>query len=183
MNRGMTDDCEARFAVLFRSHHMAVRHFVTRRAWPDAVDDVVADTFLVAWRRLEEVPADPLPWLLRTARNCLSNHRRGALRGAALLERLRVEHAGSSGDEHDVTAQRESILRALGRLSDDERELIMLTEWDGLTPARVAATLGGTSAQVRARSYRARRKLRRALEAELATRSALPTARSLHDVC
>jgi DNA-directed RNA polymerase specialized sigma24 family protein len=48
----MSPDREALFGVLFRRHHVAVRHYVTRRAWPEAVDDVVAETFLTAWRAI-----------------------------------------------------------------------------------------------------------------------------------
>jgi RNA polymerase sigma-70 factor, ECF subfamily len=174
----MTGDRDARFSAVFRRHLPAVRRYVLRRAWPDAVDDVVAETFLAAWRRLEELPEDPLPWLLATAHRCLANHRRGALRGAALIERLRAEPRPEPADEHRRAAQRESIARAFGRLSDAERELLMLTEWDGLSPARVARVLGVSSTSARARIYRARRKLRRALDEELGRSSVAAIARS-----
>lgn len=177
----MTAERDAIFSTLFRAHEAAVRRYVTRRAWPDAVDDVVAETFLVAWRRLERVPADPLPWLLTTARQCVANHRRGALRGAALLERLGAEPPGIAVDELARAAQRDAILRAFATLGETERELLMLTEWDGLTPARVAAVLGIGSPEARARIYRARRKLRRALRTELDRPTPEPTARSAHD--
>jgi len=177
----MTTDREARFAALFRRHHAAVRRYVTRRAWPDAVDDVVAETFLTAWRRFDALPPDPLPWLLGTARRCLSNHRRSALRGAALLDRLRAQPAGAAAEEQARGAQRDSLLRAFARLSDAERELVMLTEWDGLQPRRVAAVIGVTAPEARARIYRARRKLRRALDEELGRPAAVPITRSIHD--
>jgi RNA polymerase sigma-70 factor, ECF subfamily len=177
----VTAERDAIFSALFRGHQAAVRRYVTRRAWPDAVDDVVAETFLTAWRRLERVPADPLPWLLTTARHCLANHRRGALRGAALIERLGAERPENAVDELARSAQREAILRAFAALGDAERELVMLTEWDGLSPARVAATLGIGSPEARARIYRARRKLRRALGEELGRPTPGPIARSAHD--
>ena len=163
----MPSDREAVFAALFRRQHDAVRRYVTRRAWPDAVDDVVAETFLAAWRRIEDVPADSLPWLLTTARNCLSNHRRSALRGAALIERLRAQPIAASADEHARLAQRDSILRALGSLGEAERELVLMTEWDGLTPRQAAAVLGINPPAARARLYRGRRKLQLALDVEL----------------
>lgn len=177
----MTAERDAIFSALFRAHQGAVRRYVTRRAWPDAVDDVVAETFLTAWRRLEHVPADALPWLLTAARHCLANHRRGALRGAALVERLGAEPPEHAVDELARSAQRAAILRAFATLGDAERELVMLTEWDGLSPARVAAVLGIGSPEARARIYRARRKLRRALGAELDRPTPEPTARSAHD--
>jgi RNA polymerase sigma-70 factor, ECF subfamily len=154
---------------------------VIRRAWPDAVDDVLADTFLIAWRRLESIPGDPLPWLFNTARNCLSNHRRGALRGAALLTRLAAEPAPPAPDELDRAAKRDSILRALARLNDLERELVMLADWDGLTPTQIAEMLVISPVVSRARLHRARRKLRDALDEELARAHPEPLPRSVHD--
>jgi RNA polymerase sigma-70 factor, ECF subfamily len=172
---------EAAFAALFRCHHAAVRRYAARRAWPDAVDDVVAQTFLIAWRRFEDVPADPLPWLLRTAGNCLANHRRGAARGAALLERLRAEPAAVATDEHARQQQRDAIVRAFAQLSDAERDVVMLVEWDGLSPASAARALGLNAAQCRTRLYRARRALRRALGTELAMPLSTPRQRNIHD--
>jgi RNA polymerase sigma factor (sigma-70 family) len=178
----MRDDREAAFSGLFRRHHPAVRRYVARRAWPDAVDDVVAQTFLVAWRRFEDVPADPLPWLLTTAGHCLANHRRSAARGAALLERLRAEPAARAGDDHRGGEQRAAIVRAFATLSDAERETVMLVEWDGLSPAAAARMLGLNAPQFRTRLYRARRALRRALDTELtSTTQTTPTRRRAHD--
>ncbi len=84
-----------RFEQLFRSHHRAVAAHARRRAPGDTSDDVVASTFLVAWRRLDEVPADSLPWLLAVARNVIATQQRGSRRRGAL--RLRLEHAGGAG--------------------------------------------------------------------------------------
>jgi RNA polymerase sigma-70 factor (ECF subfamily) len=172
---------EAAFAALFRCHHAAVRRYAARRAWPDAVDDVVAQTFLIAWRRFEDVPADALPWLLRTAGNCLANHRRGAARGAALLERLRTEPAVAATDDYARRQHRDAIVRAFASLSDAERDVIMLVEWDGLSPAAAARALGLNAAQCRTRLYRARRALRRALGAELSMPLPTPRQRKVHD--
>ena len=169
------------FCALFRRDSPAVRRYVTRRAWPDAVDDVVAETFLIAWRRLEDVPTDALPWLLATARNCLANHRRGAARGSALLERLRAEPVISAPDELARREHRDAIMRAFATLSDDERELVMLTAWDGLSPGVASRILGLNAAQARTRLYRARRRLRDALDAELARSTSTSTAGSAHD--
>lgn len=170
-----------RFSVVFRAHHPAVRRYVQRRCWPDGVDDVVAETFMAAWRRFDDVPRDPLPWLLVTARMCLANHRRSALRGAALLERLAAEPAAPAPDElerHDV---RRSLLRAFAHLSDAERELVMLSDWDGLAPRQIAATVGRGSVETRARLYRARQKLRSALDVELDRPRPDPMPRRAHD--
>ena len=68
----------ARFEGLFRDHHVAVVGYVRRRALQEAVDDIVGETFLVAWRRLDCVPDEELPWLSAVARNALATQRRGA---------------------------------------------------------------------------------------------------------
>jgi RNA polymerase sigma-70 factor (ECF subfamily) len=177
----MSPDRKTAYSALFRRHHRAVHRYVTRRAWPDAVDDVVAQTFLIAWRRFEEVPPDALPWLLTTARNCLANHRRSAARGAALIERLQGEPVPAAPDDHARAVQRDALVRAFAALSDAELELVMLTHWDGLTPGAAARVLGLNAAQARTRLYRARRTLRRALAGEFDRSSPTTTPRSAHD--
>src|SRR5579875_424258 len=83
------DDRRARFEQLFAANHRAVHAYVRRRA-PAAVDDVVADTFLVAWRRLDTVDDDALPWLLGVARRQVANHLRAQRRRDALTLRLKL---------------------------------------------------------------------------------------------
>ena len=163
----MASDREARYSALFREHHAPVWRYVARRAWPDAVDDIVAETFLVAWRRFDDVPADPLPWLYTTAGKTLANHRRAASRGDALIARLRAQPRPAELDPGAGAERRAALVRAFAQLSDAERELLMLTDWDDLPARRAARTVDLTSAGARARIYRARRKLRRALAAEL----------------
>ena len=70
---------EARFTRLYDAHYSAVRAYAWRRE-PDAADDVVAETFMLAWQRLERVPAEPLPWLIGVARNVRLNRQRGERR-------------------------------------------------------------------------------------------------------
>ena len=80
---------EDRFEELFREHYRAVRGYALRRAPGDLAQDAVSETFLVAWRRLDDVPADALPWLYGVARRVLANQRRSidrsqvAIRGVA----------------------------------------------------------------------------------------------------
>lgn len=85
---------EARFNRLYELHLDAVRAYAWRRA-PGLADDIVAETFLVAWRRLDEVPDDSLPWLIGVARNVRANLRRADRRREALVERLGAEPASS----------------------------------------------------------------------------------------
>ena len=78
-----------RFERVYRDHHSAVRAYVLRRAEPELAQDALSETFLAAWRRLDELPGDiPCPWLLATARRTLSNQRRSVRRLGGLRERV-----------------------------------------------------------------------------------------------
>ena len=152
-----------RFEELFRRHHEAVTAYARRRTADEAADDVVASTFLVAWRRLDEVPADTLPWLLAVARNVIATQKRGSRRRGAL--RLRLEHAvADTGSPPEAAEPEGPVAAALNRLAADDREAITLIAWDGLQPAEAAAVLGQSPAAFRVRLHRARRRLRRELD-------------------
>jgi RNA polymerase sigma-70 factor (ECF subfamily) len=86
-----------RFELLYAKHAPAVKAYVLRRAAASTADDVVAEVFVVCWRRFEEVPVDPLPWLLGVARRVLSTQRRGERRRGALHERLAGQVDGGIG--------------------------------------------------------------------------------------
>src|SRR3954465_493008 len=88
------------FEELFRKAYPAVRGYALRRTSPDAAQDAVAETFLVAWRRFNDVPEDALPWLFGVARRVLANQRRASGRGEALRQRL----AGAGADAPDLEA-------------------------------------------------------------------------------
>ncbi|MFC9249497.1 RNA polymerase sigma factor [Streptomyces sp. NPDC057136] len=79
---------EEQFTAMYRDHRVAVERYVLRWAQPDDVGDVLAEVFLTAWRRLEQVPAEPLPWLYGVARRVLANDRRAAQRRSDLGGRL-----------------------------------------------------------------------------------------------
>ncbi len=87
-----------RFELLYEKYAPAVKAYALRRAAVSTVDDVVAEVFVVCWRRFEEVPVDPLPWLLGVARRVLSTQRRGERRRGALHERLAGQAGGGMGD-------------------------------------------------------------------------------------
>jgi RNA polymerase sigma-70 factor (ECF subfamily) len=154
-----------RLELLFAEHRVAVFRYASRRAPAGVVDDVVAETFLVAWRRLETLPADPLPWLLGVARRVVATQLRSSRRQAALAEKL----AGATADAPWAPAiapalEDRPVIEALARLRPGEREAIMLVAWEGLTPAQAAAVLGHSTVAFRVRLHRARRRL----DAELA---------------
>ncbi|HET6866969.1 MAG TPA: sigma factor-like helix-turn-helix DNA-binding protein [Solirubrobacteraceae bacterium] len=156
--RAPDSDRGTRFDALFAAHFAAVRAYVLRRRGAAPVDDVLSETFLVAWRRLDAVPEDALPWLLGVARRVLANQRRGEARRAALIDRLssltsRAHVAEPVGDVFG------SLGDAIATLSAPEREALLLVAWEGLEPRRAARVVGCTPAAFRARLYRARRRL------------------------
>jgi RNA polymerase sigma-70 factor (ECF subfamily) len=173
-------DDRAAFSALFARHYPAVWRFVARRAWPDAIDDVVSETFLAAWRRYDDLPSDDaLPWLLAAAGKCLANHRRATTRAESLKERLAAQSTPIRADAATQSFERTALVNAFISLSDTERALLMLTDWDDLPARSAARVLGISSATASARIYRARRRLRAALAAELGRPVARAQVRSL----
>ena len=158
-----------RFEALFAAHHAAVRSYVVRRAGGGiGVDDAVADTFLVAWRRLDEVPEPPRPWLLGVARRVLADQRRGLRRRRSLSDRLALASSARSAWEPPAGISAE-LAGALRELTGHEREALMLVAWDGLTPAEAAVAAGCSATAFRVRLHRARRRVAAQLGIEPAT--------------
>lgn len=156
-------DHHDRFDALWRDHYAAVVAYGLRRV-PDHARDLAADVFLIAWRRIDDVPSDALPWLLAVARNRVANHRRGVRRWLAALTRLAGEPAAFAPDPADgVGAPR--LKEALGRLSARDREFIALSAWEGMTPAQAGVVLGVSADAAAVRLHRARRRLGDALTA------------------
>jgi RNA polymerase sigma-70 factor, ECF subfamily len=156
---------QARFEQLYRDYADRVHAYALRRAGPTVADDVVAEVFLVAWRRLHRVPDEPLPWLLGVARRVLANRRRGESRAAALTARLAdpgfrpsVAHVSSEVDDR--------VQRALAGLSERDRELLLLIAWEGLRVNEAAEVLGVRSNTLAVRLHRARQRLAQALAEE-----------------
>jgi RNA polymerase sigma-70 factor (ECF subfamily) len=153
------DDRRARFEALFAAHHAVVRAYVVRRAGGGiGVDDAVADTFLVAWRRLDVVPEAARPWLLGVARRVLADQRRGLRRRRSLAERLAPASSARIAWEPPAGVSAE-LAEALRELTGHEREALMLVAWDGLTPAEGAVVAGCSATAFRARLHRARRRV------------------------
>ncbi len=151
---------EERFEGLFREHYPAVRAYALRRTSGDAAQDAVAETFLVAWRRLDDVPEDALPWLYGVARRVLSNQRRTADRGASLQQRIADVTPPAPGHDPGERAGEAEILRvALSRLSEPSREALTLVAWHGLSGARAARAAGCSRAAFAVRLHRARARL------------------------
>jgi RNA polymerase sigma factor (sigma-70 family) len=153
-----------RFELLYRTHLSAVLAYAARRAAPGTSPDIAAEVFLIAWRRLPDIPSDPLPWLLVVARNLLLNQRRGLGRKDALTERLIDEQR-----RHALAAEPADsdpdLIAALNRLPADDRELLCLEAWDGLSREQLAAVVGCSVATLRVRLHRARARLAHELAA------------------
>jgi RNA polymerase sigma-70 factor (ECF subfamily) len=169
-----------RFEDIFDANVGAVSAYALRRTTPGDADDVVAETFLVAWRRLGEVPREAKPWLLGVARRVLANQRRAAERRTALVERVAQERK-----LEPEPAQSSPILKALGRLSDADRELLCLHAWEELSTSEAAAVLGCSRAAAKVRLHRARGRLRTELErlqgSSLARATATKRLEECHD--
>jgi RNA polymerase sigma-70 factor (ECF subfamily) len=148
-----------RLERLYDDHGAAVLAFARRRTTAALADEVLSETFLVAWRRLADVPGGAeRPWLLAVARRVLANQRRGQRRRDALGERLDLHE-----DRRDLVADDDpgpDVHGALAALPERQREVVRLVFWDDLTPAEAATVLGTTSLAVRARLHRALRTLR-----------------------
>lgn len=152
---------DERFEALYRTHYAAVLRFARRRTDPATAEDVAAETFAVAWRRLEKVPPDrPLPWLYTTAANELSNRRRKARSDeykAAAAPRA------TGRDPADALAERDAVLRAFATLSETDREALRLVAWEGLSLADGARVAKTTRVAFAVRVSRARKRLAAAL--------------------
>jgi RNA polymerase sigma-70 factor (ECF subfamily) len=151
-----------RFEQLFERHHAQIAAYVRRRGGPDAVEDAVAETFLLAWRSLDRLDGDPLPWLYGVARRVLANEHRGRRRRGALGDRLAGQPAAQPPEP--LAAEVSEPLRgALLALGPKEREAVLLIAWEGLTPEQAARASGCSAAAFRGRLHRARRRLAREL--------------------
>lgn len=156
---------QAQFEQLYRAHADRVHAYALRRTTPGAADDVVAEVFLVVWRRLHRVPEEPLPWLLGVARKVLANRRRADSRAAALHERL--ADPGSRRYALPVSPEVDDrVHRALAGLGERDRELLLLIAWEGLRVSEAAEVLGVRSNTLSVRLHRARQRLARALAGE-----------------
>ncbi|GFE13206.1 hypothetical protein Sgleb_12530 [Streptomyces glebosus] len=156
---------EARFEALMRVVVEPLHRYLLRRADADAVEDILAETMLVLWRRLEDVPGlgvgpetdpdDVLPWCYGVARGCLANTRRAERRRLRLVERLaRTAPPAESGE-----AEHAELHAVLGTLGSMDREVVLLWAWEGLTPRAIADATGLTPNAVSIRLHRTKKKL------------------------
>jgi RNA polymerase sigma-70 factor (ECF subfamily) len=159
-----------RFRALYAQAYADVLRFAQRRVHRSHAEDVTADAFLVAWRRLDDAPNKPddaRAWLFGIARNCLLNTIRGQGRRDALAVRIAetVPSAGAADELNaDPVEQRLDLAAAWRRLSETDQEALSLTVFEDLSSPQAARVLGITATAYRLRLLRARRALRRQLD-------------------
>lgn len=171
----MVDEDRRQFERLFHEHYDAVLAYAVVRADLHVAKDAVAQAFLVAWRRRQEVPDRPLPWLLAVTRRTLADQRRAAARQGNLATRLKgfADHR-PLGDPADQVVEVDGALAAFRTLGDGDQEVLRLVAWDRLSPADAARVLGCSRPAFAVRLSRARRRLAAAMAASEAVEAADP---------
>ncbi len=156
----------AGFEALFRRHYEELTRFAIRRVGPDAAADVVAATFLTAWRRCDDIPAEhPRAWLFATARHTIGNELRSGYRRDRLAAKAERADQPYQHDHAPAVIEQQDILAALDQLSEPDGEILRLTAWEELDINEIAQVLGCTRNAAKVRLHRARRRL----AAQLAT--------------
>jgi RNA polymerase sigma-70 factor (ECF subfamily) len=162
------DIYRGRFESCFREHFAEVLAFTLRRVGGrELAEDLVSDTFAVAWRRRDRIPDPALPWLYAVAANVIANEYRSTRRRHDLDLRLAHEAAADAAapDPAVTLARRDAFSVAFARLGEPEREVLRLAAWDGLGVREAAQVLGCSPGAYRVRLHRARRRLAKQLEA------------------
>jgi RNA polymerase sigma-70 factor (ECF subfamily) len=166
----------AGFETLYRQHVQVVLRYALSRVRGEQAKDVVAETFLVAWRRLDEVPDEPTAWLLGVARKVIATQSRGEARRLALGARLALmaDDCSADSDAGEQVADRLSVLAAFRDLSSPDQEILCLIAWDGLSREQASEVLGLTRLSFAVRLHRARRRFASRLQAEEAGEDPAP---------
>lgn len=166
------EDRTLRFERLYDRYHAQVLAYAVRRVARSEAEDACAETFLVAWRRIDEVPdADgSLPYLYAIAARTLANRRRSSWRRRRLLSKARRAEVRDPNDPVAMVLRRDqdrSIEAAVLDLPAKYRDVVMLYAWDDLTRAQIASMMGISKSAVDQRIHRAYRRLARSLRHEL----------------
>lgn len=162
----MDDERTAGFEALYTASFKHILGYALRRCdCPEDAADVVAETFAIAWRRMDVIPPGDQArlWLYRVARNVLANHRRGVARRQGLSNALAAEVAGLYERSAEDNADLSAVNRAFRSLPDHDREILSLVAWEGLDHGEIAKVLDCSRNAVRIRLHRARKRLARQL--------------------
>jgi RNA polymerase sigma-70 factor (ECF subfamily) len=169
MDSAGDQDRQAAFKRLYQEHYRAIAAYALRRLSAEDADDLIAETFLVAWRRLEDIPDGDLtrPWLYAVARRTLSQRARSGRRRDRLVARLKAvrQPEDADGIESERIDDQELVRTALARLRPEDQELLRLAEWEELGRAELARAFECSANAVAIRLHRAHRRFSRALDA------------------
>jgi RNA polymerase sigma-70 factor, ECF subfamily len=151
-----------RFRRLVHEHTPAIGNYLRRRLYPLTLadlDDLVEETLLVVWRRIDSVPDEAeLPWMIGVARNVLRNARRSQYRRSNFESTLPQPADDPSAE--DLVIADASVRDALISLNDDDREVLMLNAWDGLDTHALGVALSITTNAAAVRLTRAQARFR-----------------------
>ncbi|MEV5746357.1 RNA polymerase sigma factor [Actinoallomurus sp. NPDC052308] len=164
---GDSEDSRRRFTELYDENYRRVLGYVITRAEPDMAEDIVSETFVIAWRRLDDIREPALPWLLGVARNLLRKQWDNGSRRRALVDRVTAMTTDEdlvAWDVADHVVERDSALAAIGGMSENDLEVLSLVMWHGLAPREAAKVVGCSTAAFFVRLHRARRRLARAID-------------------
>jgi RNA polymerase sigma-70 factor (ECF subfamily) len=150
-------DAVTRFTWIYDDLYSRVYAYAVSRTGRQLAEEVTSETFAVAWRRFADLPDPPLPWLLGVARNVLRESYRAQVRQDSLRAELRAWTSDaelSVGDIGEDVVERSAVLRGLAALSDEDRELLTLIAWHGLSAAQAAKVIGCSKATLFVRLQR-----------------------------
>jgi RNA polymerase sigma-70 factor (ECF subfamily) len=164
----VTDRREERFRCIWEEHSGRVLAYVVRRLGSEReAEDIVAETFILAWRKIENVPEDPVPWLLGAARRVLSHYLRSTRGQRALRQKLdRASKTPSTCLVEDGAWATERLVAAYGSLSPADQEMLTLVDWEGLSNEQAASVVRCSASTFAVRLHRARNRLKRHLAAD-----------------
>lgn len=170
MPKGPPPDRRApRLKQIFEDQYDSVYAYAARRIGPDRAGDVAAEVFVVAWQRIEQLPAaHEKPWLIATARNVILQDSKRHFRRQELetLNNQLEQPLAIQPDMAARVAEQERVRGALAQISEADRELVTLVAWDGLSLADAAEVLGCKASTARVRWMRARNRLAQILDVD-----------------
>jgi RNA polymerase sigma factor (sigma-70 family) len=167
----LSRDEPEKFTVLFRRHAPHIQRYVVRRLGQDAADDIVAETFLLAFRQrhsYDHARKDARPWLYGIATNLIGRHRRAEIRLYRALARTGEDpvmepFTNRVDDRVSASSASRPLAAGLARLPEELRDTLLLVAWADLSYEEAATALGVPVGTVRSRMSRARSRLRRTL--------------------
>lgn len=157
-HRPVTEGLTGAFEDFYRLNYEAVARYVARRLPMPSLDDVVAQVFIVAWRKFASAPAPSLSWLYRIAGHEVAHERRRLARRGTVSIDLFDPPVRASSDESF------SVAEAFAQLSESDAELLRLVHWEGLGRAEVAEVLSISVNALNVRYHRAIERLAGALD-------------------